>query len=197
MSAAAADPAALQDMAAAAAAAAERRAAAAASPPSTSRYSRRPTLARHELPLDLLLLSPPPPSNGGDGARRHCEASRASCARARRDAFVAPWREAALLLQGAAVPLAVFAYGVAQGDAFCRGELDRYWTHVPRVRLPQLRARGQFGVLAGGRGVFMREVDDVLRATTRWLGRTPPHLRSKPKGVPGGPTPPVPPPKDW
>lgn len=198
--AAAADPAALRDMAAAAAADARRRSSAAAASSSSSspssadpRYSRRPVLPRHELPLDLL-LHPTSPS----GTIAAAEASRASCARARRDAFSAPAREGFLMLQAAAIPLAVFAYGVAQSDGFCRGEWDRYWTHVPRVRLPQLRARGQFGQLAGTRIVFMRELDDMLRATTRWIGRTPPALRPRPKGPPGsGAAPPMPPPKDW
>jgi hypothetical protein len=191
-----ADPAALLDMAAAAAADDERRAtAAAAAAPSSSqpsRYSRRPTLPRHELPLDLLLH--PSPSSPED---LRAEASRASCARARRDAFEAPRREALLMLQAAALPVAVWAYGLAQSDSFCRGDWDRYWTHVPRVRLPQLRARGQFGQLEGTRIVFMRELDSVLRATTRWIGRTPPALRPRPKGPPGGPNPPMPPPRDW
>jgi hypothetical protein len=193
-STATADPAALLDMAdaaAAAAAAAERRATAAAAASSSSRY---PTLPRHQLPLDLLLA--PRPSETQDPDQLRNRASAASVARARRDLFVAPGREIGLMLQAASIPLLIFAYGVAVNDDFCKGHWDRYWTHVPRVRTPQLR-HGAFGVLQGGRSVLMRELDGFLRRTTRQYGRLPPHLRPRPKGGPGQPPPPMPPPKDF
>jgi hypothetical protein len=196
-SAAAADPAALLDMAAAAEQKqqqARRAPPTAAAAASAARYARAPApIPRHQLPLDLL-LAPLPAENDPEHLRR--QASAASTARARRDLFVAPKKELALMLQAAALPLAIFAYGVAANDDFCKGHWDRYWTHVPRVRTPALR-HGAFGVLQGGRGQLMMRLDGFLRATTRQYGRLLPHLRPRPKGAPGQPPPPMPPPKDF
>lgn len=192
-----ADPAALLDMAAEQARREERAAAAAAASSSSSssaspssRYARAATVPRHALPLDLL-LAPRPTS-----AELAAEASRASAARARRDLFTAPRREATLMLQAAAIPLAIFAYGVAANDPFCAGLWDRYWPRLPRVRLPQLRP-SPMGNLEGGRQIMFSEADNFLRATTRHLGRLPAHLRPRPKGPPGVPPPPTPPVQDW
>jgi len=203
-----ADPAALADMAAGAAEWARRRdaraaAAGAASPSSLSplppppppppgRYARRTPVARDALPLDLLLHPRPNFPSG-------LEASPASCARARRDLWAAPGREAALMAQAALFPLAVWAYGaaVSSGDSMARWQWDRYWPSVPRVRLPQLRS-GKHGVIAGSRTVFFNEADEFLRSSSRWIGRLPPWMRPKPPGgAPGAPRPPVPPPKDY